>query len=46
MIPADSHWLRIYADAHDRWQGRPLYEAIVARARAWRSRGRRSSPSR
>ncbi len=34
MIPTDSHWLRIYADAHDRWQGRPLYEAIVARARA------------
>jgi uncharacterized protein len=34
MIPTDSRLLRIYADAHDRWQGRPLYEAIVTRARA------------
>jgi PII-like signaling protein len=34
MIPADAHLLRIYVDAQDRWQGRPLYEAIVARARA------------
>ena len=34
MIPTESRLLRIYVDAHDRWQGRPLYEAIVARARA------------
>jgi PII-like signaling protein len=34
MIPTDSRLLRIYADAHDRWQGRPLYETIVAQARA------------
>ena len=34
MIPTESRLLRIYVDARDRWQGRPLYEAIVARARA------------
>ena len=34
MIPTEARLLRIYVDAHDRWQGRPLYEAIVARARA------------
>jgi len=34
MIPTEAQLLRIYVDAHDRWQGRPLYEAIVARARA------------
>ncbi len=34
MIPTDSRLLRLYVDAHDRWQRRPLYEAIVARARA------------
>ena len=34
MIPTESRLLRIYVNAHDRWQGRPLYEAIVARARA------------
>jgi uncharacterized protein len=34
MIPSDSRLLRFYVDAHDRRQGRLLYEAIVARARA------------
>jgi PII-like signaling protein len=34
MIPTDARLLRIYVDARDRWHGRPLYEAIVARARA------------
>ncbi len=34
MIPTDARLLRIYVDAHDRWQGRPTYETIVARARA------------
>ena len=34
MIPTEARLLRIYVDAHDRWHGRPLYEAIVARARA------------
>lgn len=34
MIPAEARSLRIYVDADDRWQGRPLYEAIVARARS------------
>ena len=34
MIPTEARLLRIYVDAQDRWQGRPLYEAIVARARA------------
>lgn len=33
MIPTEARLLRIYVDANDRWQGRPLYEAIVARAR-------------
>ena len=34
MIPTEARLLRIYVDADDRWQGRPLYEVIVARARA------------
>jgi PII-like signaling protein len=34
MIPTDARLLRIYVDAHERWEGRPRYEAIVARARA------------
>jgi uncharacterized protein len=34
MIPPEARWLRIYVDAHERWKGRPLYETIVARARA------------
>ncbi len=34
MIPTEARLLRIYVDAHDRWQKQPLYEAIVARARA------------
>lgn len=34
MIPTEARLLRIHVDAHDRWHGRPLYEAIVARARA------------
>ena len=34
MIPTEARSLRIYVDARDRWQGRPLYEAIVAHARA------------
>jgi PII-like signaling protein len=34
MIPTEARLLRIYVDAHDRWQRQPLYEAIVARARA------------
>lgn len=33
MMPTEARLLRIYVDAQDRWQGRPLYEAIVARAR-------------
>ena len=33
MIPTDARLLRILVDAHERWHGRPLYEAIVARAR-------------
>jgi PII-like signaling protein len=34
MIPTEAQLLRIYVDARDRWQGRPLYEAIVVRARS------------
>ena len=34
MIPSDARRLLLYVDAHDRWHGRFLYEAIVARARS------------
>jgi PII-like signaling protein len=34
MIPSDSRLLRVYVDAHNRRQGRPVYEAIVAKARS------------
>ncbi len=34
MIPTDARLLRLYVDAHDRWEGRLLYEAIVAGARS------------
>jgi PII-like signaling protein len=33
-LPHDSLLLRIYLGEGDRWEGRPLYEAIVLRARA------------
>jgi PII-like signaling protein len=33
MIPTEARLLRIYVDARDRWRGRPLFEAIVVRAR-------------
>ena len=32
-IPQDAVMLRIYIGEKDRWEGRPLYEAIVLRAR-------------
>src|SRR6187397_508707 len=32
-IPTDGKLLRIFIGESDRWEGRPLYEAIVARAR-------------
>jgi PII-like signaling protein len=32
-IPHDAVMLRIYIGEKDRWEGRPLYEAIVLRAR-------------
>lgn len=34
MIPTEARSLRIHVDAGDRWQGRPLYQAIVERARS------------
>jgi CrcB protein len=34
MIPERSSLLRLYVNASDRHEGKPLYEAIVARARA------------
>ena len=34
MIPADALLARIYVNADDRWQGRPLYRAIVETAYA------------
>jgi PII-like signaling protein len=33
-LPADSMLLRIYLGESDRWESRPLYEAIVLEARA------------
>jgi PII-like signaling protein len=33
MIPKDAYLLRIHLGESDRWQGRPLYEAIVQQAR-------------
>ena len=32
-IPRDAVLLRIFIGENDKWQGRPLYEAIVLRAR-------------
>jgi PII-like signaling protein len=32
-IPEDGYLLRIHVGEGDRWQGRPLYEAIVLKAR-------------
>jgi hypothetical protein len=31
--PEEGHLLRIYVGESDRWQGKPLYEAIVLKAR-------------
>jgi len=33
-IPEDGYLLRIHVGESDRWEGRPLYEAIVRKARA------------
>src|SRR6516162_9237530 len=33
MIPTDGKLLRIFVGESDRWEGRPLYEAIVLEAR-------------
>ncbi len=32
-IPQDGYLLRVFLGENDRWQGRPLYEAIVMKAR-------------
>ncbi|MCO6435806.1 MAG: DUF190 domain-containing protein [Phycisphaerae bacterium] len=32
-IPEEGHLLRIFIGESDKWQGRPLYEAIVLKAR-------------
>lgn len=32
-IPEDGHLLRIFLGESDRWHGKPLYEAIVLKAR-------------
>ncbi|MCG3128797.1 MAG: hypothetical protein CHACPFDD_03690 [Phycisphaerae bacterium] len=32
-IPRDGYLLRIFVGESDRWQGKPLYEAIVLKAR-------------
>jgi PII-like signaling protein len=33
-IPTEGKLLRVFVGESDRWEGRPLHEAIVARARA------------
>jgi PII-like signaling protein len=33
QAPLDGKLLRIYIGDHDRWHGRPLYEAVVEQAR-------------
>jgi uncharacterized protein len=33
-IPQDGYLLRVFLGESDRWQGQPLYEAIVMKARA------------
>jgi PII-like signaling protein len=33
MIPADAHLLRLYINGSDRWEGAPLYQAVVETAR-------------
>jgi uncharacterized protein len=33
-LPTEGHLLRIFVGEADHWDGRPLYEAIVLRARA------------
>ena len=33
-LPAEGHLLRIFIGEGDRWEGKPLYEAIVLKARA------------
>ena len=32
-IPQDGYLLRVFLGENDRWQGQPLYEAIVMKAR-------------
>jgi PII-like signaling protein len=34
MIPTEASLLRIYLNANDRWHHKPLYEAVVEKARA------------
>lgn len=34
MIPDEASRLRVYLNASDRWQGRPIYQVVVERARA------------
>lgn len=34
MIPPEASVLRIYVTASDRWHGKPVYEAVVEKARA------------
>jgi PII-like signaling protein len=33
MIPADARLLRLYVNSDDRFEGRPLFEAVVTKAR-------------
>ena len=34
MIPEDARLLRLYVNGSKRWQGKPLYQAVVEEARA------------
>jgi PII-like signaling protein len=39
MIPPEASLLRIYVNAKDRWQHKPVYQAIVEQARAMNMAG-------
>lgn len=39
MIPSEARLLRIYVNADERFQGKPLYQAVVEKARALGSAG-------
>ena len=41
-IPTDGYLLRVFVGESDKWRGKPLYEAIVLKARELHLAGPRS----